>query len=198
MGIEERRTRERDQRRSQILAAAWKVAARCGWSLFSMEQVAAEAELGRATLYGYFESIGDLVSAMADEAVEMLSDRVGAAIDLVEALDAPVRFAQSNAAAFALLFQENVDAREAFSSRNLGSFRQEAQQIVGRLRKLAARAEATLPEDAKTAEAFLAGISMAAAVVPELRSSTPLRRRWQHFCLDLHDPKAGRKPDGEG
>ena len=196
MGIEERRTRERDQRRKQILAAAWKVAARSGWALFSMERAAAEAELGRATLYGYFESFDELVSAMADEAVDMLSDRVGAASDLIEALDAPVRFAQLNAAAFALLFQDNVDARDAFSAANLGSFRQEAQQIVGRLRKLAARAGATLPEDAKAAEAFLAGISMAAAVVPELRSSTPLRRRWQHFCLDLEAPKAGRKPDG--
>ena len=38
------------------------------------------------------------------------------------------------------------------------------------------------------AEAFLAGIAMAGATVPALRSRTPLRRRWQDFVLGPEQP----------
>ena len=44
------------------------------------------------------------------------------------------------------------------------------------------------------AEAFLAGIAMAGATVPELRASTPLRRKWQDFCLSMEPPPAGAVP----
>jgi hypothetical protein len=57
---------------------------------------------------------------------------------------------------------------------------------------LASRPGAALPSDAAAADAFLAGISMASLMVPELRDHTPLRRRWQEFCLEL-----GRKGHSE-
>lgn len=184
MGITERRTRERERRRQEIVEAAWVVAEEQGWATFSVERVATKAELGRATVYGYFESLDALIEAMAEEAVELLSARVADAKGLPEALDVPLRFSQRHPAAFALLFQTGaIDKRPAFSTAGLERSRNEARQILGALHRLVTRSRGTLPEDAKEAEAFLAGIAMAGVAVPELRSSTPLRRRWQDFCL---------------
>jgi AcrR family transcriptional regulator len=195
MGINERRERERERRRQEILDAAWAVAEEIGWPTFSIERVAARAELGRATVYGYFESLEALVEAMAEEALALLSDRIDDAAGLPEALDVPLRFSQQRPAAFALLFQQGaVDARAAFSTKTLMRARAEARQILGALHQLGSRARAALPADGAEAQAFLAGIAMAGVAVPELRSSTPLRRRWQDFCLALGPAPAKDAP----
>jgi AcrR family transcriptional regulator len=156
-----------------------------------MERVAAKAELGRATIYGYFASLEALVAAMAEEALQNLASRTTQAQGLAEALDAPVRFSQASPAAFALLFPHTADLRPTFSSPELIRLRDEAQQMVRTLRSMAAKAGASLPEDAASAEVFLAGIAMAGATVPELRENTPLRRKWQEFCLSLETGSGG-------
>jgi AcrR family transcriptional regulator len=199
MGIAERRSREREERRREILLAAWEVADHRGWSAFSVEQVATQAELGRATVYGYFASLQALVQAMAEEALDALTKRLAAASELREALDVPVRFAQANASAFQLLFPAAGDPRPELNTPELQRLRGEAGQLLGRLSRLAKNSGATLPEDAQSAAAFIRGISMAAAVVPELNASTTLRRRWQDFCLGegradpLPEPEANSK-----
>jgi AcrR family transcriptional regulator len=193
MGIYERRARERDRRRREILDSAWQIAEELGWPGFSVERVAERAELGRATVYGYFDSLESLVGAMADDALEILSSKLSSTDGLAEALDAPLRFSQAHPAAFALLFQEIVDPRPALSKNNLGQPRQEAAEMLATLRRLASRGK-TLPADVAAADAFLAGIAMAGVVVPELRNQTPLRRRWQDFCLNL----GGKLPAGAG
>jgi AcrR family transcriptional regulator len=183
MGIVERRAREREQRRTSILESAWHIAESQGWGAFSVEQVAHHAELGRATVYGYFESLEALVLEMAKQANGQLEGRVAAAPGLVDALDVPVRFAQSQPAAFDLLFPPSVDPRPHLSNERLTAVREDARDLIGRLHRLAERSGAALPEDARSAAAFVAGISMAGALVPELRASTSLRHRWQDFCL---------------
>jgi AcrR family transcriptional regulator len=185
MGITERRAREREQRQSEILRAAWLVAEDGGWVTFSVERVAARAELGRATIYSYFESLESLVIAMSRDALERLSERVKAAPGLPEALDVPVRFAEGDPAAFALLFPPARDPRPQFSNPAVTDVQAEARKLLGRLQRLALTSGATLPEDAQSAAAFISGISMAGAIIPELRSSTPLRRQWQDFCLKV-------------
>ncbi len=196
MGIDERRAREKAERRRAILLAAWCVAEREGWVTFSVEKVAAQAELGRATIYGYFESLEMLVADMAEEALSRLKDHVSNAPGLAESLDAPVRFSQSDAAAFALLFPPARDPRPAFSNQRLEAIQREARNLIGTLDRLASRSGAVLPADAKSAAAFVAGISMAGAFVPELRTSTPLRRQWQEYCLGLSDV-GGSPPSDE-
>jgi AcrR family transcriptional regulator len=192
MGITERRERERERRRLDILAAAWAVAGDVGWPTFSVERVAAKAELGRATVYGYFESLDAMNEAMAEEALERLSAQVADAEGLPEALDVPLRFSQRQPAAFALLFKhDSLDTRPAFSTPGLERARAEARQILGALHRLGTNSRAVLPDDAKEAQAFLAGIAMAGVTVPELATNTPLRRRWQDFCLAIG---LGREP----
>jgi AcrR family transcriptional regulator len=185
MGISERRERERERRRTDILSAAWSVAEKSGWVSFSVERVAAEAELGRATIYGYFESLEALVLAMAKDALAILSDRVAKAPGLSEALDVPVRFSQSNPAGFSLLFPPAPDPRPHFSNPAVQDAQNEARSLLGRLQRLASRSGGVLPADARSAAAFIAGISMAGAIVPELAASTPLRREWQDYCLKI-------------
>jgi AcrR family transcriptional regulator len=197
MGIAERRAREREQRRGEILRAAWEVAEQAGWAGFSVERVASRAELGRATVYGYFDSFEALVLELARHALADLSDRVGRTEGLAEALDVPVRFAQARPAAFSLLFPPATDPRPAFSNEKLIEVRDEAHQLIGRLQRLASRSGKTLPDDARSATAFLAGISIGAAVVPELRASTTLRRKFQDFCLGSEDKSDDKKSGSE-
>ena len=182
MGIAERRAREREERTRAILAAAWEVADNVGWARFSVEQVAAEAELGRATVYGYFASIDQLVSAMAQEALEILSRKLAEAPGIRDALDVPVRFAQANPPAFALLFPGAQATPQPFASAELSRIVNEAQQLIARLARLAERAGPEGPAGSESSK-FLSAIALAGALVPELRASTTLRRRWQDFCL---------------
>lgn len=185
MGIAERRAREREQRRADIIAAAWSVAEASGWGLFSMEKVAAAAELGRATVYGYFASLEALVATLAEQAKEDLERKVAAAVGLAEALDVPVRLSQRRPAAFALLFPPSMDLRPSFDSERIRAVRAQARDVMGRLTRVASRSGASLPGDFSEAVAIVSGVSLAGAVIPELQNSTPLRRRWQEFCLGL-------------
>jgi AcrR family transcriptional regulator len=196
MGINERRDRERQLRKAAIIEAAWRVATADGWAGFSVERVAVEAELGRATVYGYFASVETLVLELAREALEDLHRRVAAAAGLAEALDVPVRLSQANPAGFALLFPQGHDGRSAFANQELSSLHAEAKTLLARLGRLATRSGATLPEDAQSAAAFIQGVCLAGAVVPELRASTTLRRKWQDFVFgsQLASPKPSSVP----
>jgi AcrR family transcriptional regulator len=182
MGIAERRAREREQRQRAILDAAWDVAEEVGWARFSVEQVATKAELGRATVYGYFAALDQLVVALAREALDSLSAKLAEAPGLREALDVPVRFAQANPPAFALLFPNDPNEQRPFGSPELDKLCGSARQLVARLTRLSASSGEPV-QDRPSTETFLSAVAIAGAVVPELRASTTLRRRWQDFCL---------------
>jgi AcrR family transcriptional regulator len=183
MGIEERRARERERRAQEILLAAWEVAEQRGWSGFSVEQVAVQAELARGTVYTYYASLQVLMVALARDALAVLQRHFADAADLRAALDIPVRFAQANPAAFQLLFPAGSNPRPEIQDPELDAARVEAKRLIARLARLVRSSGASLPEDAQSAAAFVLGVSMAGAVVPELKESTTLRRRWQDFCL---------------
>jgi AcrR family transcriptional regulator len=192
MSIAERRAREREQRRRSILDAAWEVAEEVGWARFSIEQVAAKAELGRATVYGYFAALDQLVLAMAQEARDTLSTKLSEAPGLREALDVPVRFAQANPPAFALLLPSDPSQNRPFTSPELERTCAEARKLIARLVRLSA-SSGEQSRDGTNAEAFLSAVAIAGAVVPELRASTTLRRRWQDFCLGDAPPPPATK-----
>lgn len=198
MGISERRERERERRRQDILLAAWEVAEELGWGPFSVEQVAARAELGRATIYSYFPSLDALVVALAEEALEAFSKQLSAAPGLTELLDVPVRFAQANRAAYELLFPAVEQNRERPPSAELVAVRERAQSLIRRMQRLCAQDAPTAAAN-EASQAFLAAIAMAATVVPELRASTTLRHRWQDFCLkSLNDESRTDSSESDG
>jgi AcrR family transcriptional regulator len=67
MSVESRRKREKQVRRRSILDAARAVFAAKGFEASTMDEVAAEAELSKGTLYLYFQSKEDLFVALATE-----------------------------------------------------------------------------------------------------------------------------------
>jgi hypothetical protein len=119
---------------------------------------------------------------MASEALEQLSAKLAAAPGLREALDVPVRFAQANPPAFALLFPSDENQHRQFQSAELTQICSQARDHIARLTRLAERSGTPLPQAASASE-FLSAVAMAGVLVPELRASTTLRRRWQDFCL---------------
>ncbi|MFO7573947.1 MAG: TetR/AcrR family transcriptional regulator [Bacteroidales bacterium] len=56
MGVTERKSRERNKRREDILDAAEKIFAEKGILTSTIDDIAREAELGKGTLYNYFPS----------------------------------------------------------------------------------------------------------------------------------------------
>ncbi|MBT8494822.1 MAG: TetR/AcrR family transcriptional regulator; helix-turn-helix transcriptional regulator, partial [Deltaproteobacteria bacterium] len=70
MTVAQRRRREREQRRAQILDAAQAVFTERGLAASTMEQVAAAAEVSKGTLYLYFRSKDELFMALASEVAE--------------------------------------------------------------------------------------------------------------------------------
>jgi len=74
LGISERRSREKDRRRTAILKAAKSLIARYGVEGMSMNQLAESTELNKATLYLYFEDKDDLIDAVVYEGLVLLEE----------------------------------------------------------------------------------------------------------------------------
>jgi AcrR family transcriptional regulator len=77
--IAERREEEKERRRSEILATAEKLYAKQGWDAVTMDQVARSARLSRALVYVYFRDKEDLLFAIGDRAMQLLTTRFQAA-----------------------------------------------------------------------------------------------------------------------
>ena len=76
MGVAERRQREKEQRREGLVDAAERVFVREGYEASTMEQVAAEAEVSKGTLYLYFQNKDELRAAIGERWVTTLIDRL--------------------------------------------------------------------------------------------------------------------------
>ncbi|MBC8181765.1 TetR/AcrR family transcriptional regulator [candidate division KSB1 bacterium] len=72
MGITERKEREKERRRNEIINAAEKVFFTKGRVLATMDDVAEEAELSKGTLYLYFKNKEDLYLAINLRGMEIL------------------------------------------------------------------------------------------------------------------------------
>jgi TetR/AcrR family transcriptional regulator len=82
MGITERKRRERQRRRRAIVLAAERVFFSRGFVRSTMDDIAAEAELSKGTLYLYFKSKDDLHLEVARNAIKLLNKHTTEAADL--------------------------------------------------------------------------------------------------------------------
>jgi AcrR family transcriptional regulator len=78
MGIEERKEREREQRRQQIMDAAKKIFSEKGFSGATMENIAEAAELSPATLYLYYKNKDELYASFNVRMLDILSEKIEA------------------------------------------------------------------------------------------------------------------------
>jgi AcrR family transcriptional regulator len=76
MGITERKHREKEQRRQQIMVAAKKLFASKGFSRATIEEIAKEAELSPGTLYLYFKNKDELFAALSIKILRYLITRL--------------------------------------------------------------------------------------------------------------------------
>jgi len=81
MGIQERKEREKEQRRDDIVQAATKVFFEKGLQLATVDEIAEAAELSKGTIYLYFKSKEDLYLAVTSVGFDILSDMFQATID---------------------------------------------------------------------------------------------------------------------
>ncbi len=76
MGIQERKERERERRRQQIMVAAKRVFSEKGFSRTTMEDIAKEAELSPGTLYLYFKNKDELFASLTLRILQYLHIRL--------------------------------------------------------------------------------------------------------------------------
>lgn len=93
MGIQERKERERERRRQQIIVAAKRVFSEKGFNKATMEDIAKEAELSPGTLYLYFKNKDELYASLSLRILHYLYIRLehlnrGEDLDLQQRMDA--------------------------------------------------------------------------------------------------------------
>ncbi len=76
MGSRERRQREKEQRRDQILNTARKLLFKKGLDATSMNQIARNSELSVGTLYLYFKNKESLFAALQEEGLDLLYTKI--------------------------------------------------------------------------------------------------------------------------
>jgi AcrR family transcriptional regulator len=76
MGIQERKEREKERRRQQIIVAAKRVFSEKGFSKATMEDIAQQAELSPGTLYLYFKNKEELYASLSLRILQYLHIRV--------------------------------------------------------------------------------------------------------------------------
>ena len=76
LGTEERRKREKQHRQKTILEAAEKIFLHKSLENITMNEIAAQAELAKGTLYLYFDSKDQILMALTLKALNLLNDIV--------------------------------------------------------------------------------------------------------------------------
>jgi AcrR family transcriptional regulator len=76
MGIQERKEREKERRKQQIIVAAKRVFSEKGFSKSTMEDIASEAELSPGTLYLYFKNKEELYASLSLRVLQYMNIRV--------------------------------------------------------------------------------------------------------------------------
>ena len=74
MGIHERKEREKEQRKEEIVTAAQKVFFEKGLQLATVDEIAESAELSKGTIYLYYKSKEDLYLAVLMRGMQKLQD----------------------------------------------------------------------------------------------------------------------------
>lgn len=84
MGIQERKEREKERRRQQIIVAAKRVFSDKGFNKATMEDIAKEAELSPGTLYLYFKNKEELYASLSLRILQYMHIRVSHVINQAE------------------------------------------------------------------------------------------------------------------
>ncbi len=81
MGAKERRAREKEKRREEILGAARKLLLKDGLSHTSVNKIAKKAELSIGSIYFYFKNKEEIFASLQHEGLEILRSNILAATE---------------------------------------------------------------------------------------------------------------------
>jgi len=81
MGISDRRQREKEQRKIEIIDAAERLFFSRGYEDVSMEDIARKVELNKATIYLYFENKETLFATIVLRGIEILQEKYTACME---------------------------------------------------------------------------------------------------------------------
>jgi len=104
MGLKERKHREREERKKQILDAARQLLFQKGLNGTSIKQIAKIAELGVGTIYFYYDSKEEVFVALQEEGLKILHEKIKAACD--DSLNPEIRL-KNMAHAYLTFSEEN-------------------------------------------------------------------------------------------
>jgi AcrR family transcriptional regulator len=150
----------RSQRRAQILAAAWDIAAEAGLAAVSLHEVARRIGIRQPSLYGYVRSKLDLYDAMFGHAYEQLLARLesgppsGSARDqLLHVSRVILDFAVENPSRQQLIFQRTIPGFEPSEASYLL-----AQRVLGRSVSLLSALGADRPAHLEVYTSLVSGL----------------------------------------
>ncbi len=83
MGVQERRAREKQELRQEILDAARELFVREGYENVSMRKIAEKIEYSPTTIYLYFQDKADLLDSVCEETLQKLESRLAALVTAV-------------------------------------------------------------------------------------------------------------------
>ena len=112
MGITERKEREKEHRREEIIDAAQTIFFQKGLQLATMDEIAEAAELSKGTLYLYYKSKEDLYLAVLARGMDILYDMFSTVVaesepiakKIAHLLDAYLRFFKEQRNYFRMFF----------------------------------------------------------------------------------------------
>jgi AcrR family transcriptional regulator len=104
MGLKERRIREKEQRKEQIIDAARTLVLKHGVFSVSVQQIAKLAELSVGTIYLYFGSKEEIFATLQEEILDMLHARC---MEAIKGVDDPKDKIRGVAAAYNDFSREN-------------------------------------------------------------------------------------------
>lgn len=81
MTVANRRAREQSLRRELIVATAQQLFEEKGFDLTTVEEIAIRAELGKGTIYSYFQSKEQIYIAILEKGLDLLKERMDAALE---------------------------------------------------------------------------------------------------------------------
>ena len=146
-----RRERERQNRRDQILRAAWEVFSSKDYNSATIDAVADAAELSKGTVYLYFQNKADLFLSTVEMGMEKLSSTIQEAISsssdpaagIKEIIRCILDFHEKNAGFFKILSSEQAhfeiyaEMRDScnFKKRMLAEFSRNVDMVADYIRR---------------------------------------------------------------
>jgi len=143
MGIKERKEREKERRRQQIMVAARRVFSDKGFSRATMEDIANEAELSAGTIYLYFKNKDELCASLTLRILQYLQMRVEHVYN-EKNLDIKARINALKEALFDVYEFDPLILRNMFHLHSSETFKNLSSELLDEINRLSRKAIRTI------------------------------------------------------